>query len=110
MLTAVLGRTSPSRGCSVSKESPVHLLICICPGSLCMAGTSFQGDKQVIARSSANVEDLAGMSGAGLYESVPCGSPSNAASLEQAVQRVWASLYTSRAILTRRAAGELVCH
>ena len=63
-----------------------------------------------MARSSANVEDLAGMSGAGLYDSVPCQDPRDRACLQAAVQRVWASLYTPRAILTRRAAGEPVSH
>ena len=63
-----------------------------------------------MARSSANVEDLAGMSGAGLYDSVPCQDPRDRACLQAAVQRVWASLYTPRAILTRRAAGEPAPH
>lgn len=58
----------------------------------------------LIARSSANVEDLAGLSGAGLYDSVlnvPAGDP---AALAAAIGRVWASLYTRRAVLSRRAA------
>ena len=71
-----------------------------------MAGSAFPDAGQIMARSSANVEDLAGMSGAGLYDSIPCVSPGDPASLQSAVQRVWASLYTPRAILTRRAAGE----
>jgi len=80
----------------------------------------------LIARSSANVEDLAGMSGAGLYDSVPNvpfalslsssagggGASSSpppsaqlAADLGAAVAQVWASLHTRRAVLARRAAG-----
>lgn len=64
----------------------------------------------LIARSSANVEDLAGLSGAGLYDSignVPAGEPE---ALGAAIARVWASLYTRRAMLSRRAAGSrFVC-
>lgn len=73
----------------------------------------------LIARSSANVEDLAGLSGAGLYDSVPnvpfCSSgPSSSTAtattttaddLGAAVAQVWASLHTRRAVLARRAAG-----
>ncbi|XP_074574253.1 phosphoglucan, water dikinase, chloroplastic [Curcuma longa] len=58
-----------------------------------------------IVRSSANVEDLAGMSAAGLYESVPNVSLSNPDVFGAAVARVWASLYTRRSVLSRRAAG-----
>lgn len=60
---------------------------------------------RLIVRSSANVEDLAGMSAAGLYESVPNVSLSNPGAFGAAVGRVWASLYTRRAILSRRTAG-----
>ncbi|KAI4326410.1 hypothetical protein MLD38_031729 [Melastoma candidum] len=62
-------------------------------------------DARLIVRSSANVEDLAGMSAAGLYESIPNVSLSNPAIFGNAVSRVWASLYTRRAVLSRRAAG-----
>ncbi|XP_042390095.1 phosphoglucan, water dikinase, chloroplastic-like [Zingiber officinale] len=58
-----------------------------------------------IVRSSANVEDLAGMSAAGLYESVPNVSLSTPDVFGAAVARVWASLYTRRSVLSRRAAG-----
>lgn len=61
----------------------------------------------LIVRSSANVEDLAGMSAAGLYESIPNVSLSNPTTFGSAVSRVWASLYTRRAILSRQAAGVL---
>ncbi|KAL2924032.1 Phosphoglucan water dikinase chloroplastic [Bienertia sinuspersici] len=59
----------------------------------------------LIVRSSANVEDLAGMSAAGLYESIPNVSLSNPTVFGSAITRVWASLYTRRAVLSRRAAG-----
>uniref|UniRef100_A0A5B6ZH23 CBM20 domain-containing protein n=1 Tax=Davidia involucrata TaxID=16924 RepID=A0A5B6ZH23_DAVIN len=65
----------------------------------------FPGNARLIVRSSANVEDLAGMSAAGLYESIPNVSPSNPIIFGNAVSQVWASLYTRRAVLSRRAAG-----
>ncbi|KAG2726254.1 hypothetical protein I3760_01G103400 [Carya illinoinensis] len=68
-------------------------------------GRIFPGNARLIVRSSANVEDLAGMSAAGLYDSIPNVSPSNPIVFGNAVSRVWASLYTRRAILSRRAAG-----
>ncbi|KAL5542836.1 hypothetical protein UlMin_010546 [Ulmus minor] len=68
-------------------------------------GRTFLGNARLIVRSSANVEDLAGLSAAGLYESIPNVSTSNPTVLGNAISRVWASLYTRRAILSRRAAG-----
>ncbi|KAK6266128.1 hypothetical protein QUC31_016965 [Theobroma cacao] len=65
----------------------------------------FPGNVRLIVRSSANVEDLAGMSAAGLYESIPNVSPSNPTVFSSAISQVWASLYTRRAVLSRRAAG-----
>ncbi|XP_058093541.1 phosphoglucan, water dikinase, chloroplastic [Magnolia sinica] len=65
----------------------------------------FPTNGRLIVRSSANVEDLAGMSAAGLYDSIPNVSPSNPVVFGDAVGRVWASLYTRRAVLSRRAAG-----
>ncbi|QHO36485.1 Phosphoglucan, water dikinase [Arachis hypogaea] len=65
----------------------------------------FPSNARLIVRSSANVEDLAGMSAAGLYESIPNVSPSNPTVFGSAVSQVWASLYTRRAVLSRRAAG-----
>ncbi|WOL14412.1 hypothetical protein Cni_G23192 [Canna indica] len=62
-------------------------------------------NSRLIVRSSANVEDLAGMSAAGLYDSVPNVSLSNPGAFRAAVGQVWASLYTRRAILSRRAVG-----
>ncbi|KAL2497284.1 Phosphoglucan [Abeliophyllum distichum] len=68
-------------------------------------GKVFPDSARLIVRSSANVEDLAGMSAAGLYESIPNVSLSNPIMFGRAVGRVWASLYTRRAVLSRRAAG-----
>ncbi|GLJ26894.1 hypothetical protein SUGI_0526130 [Cryptomeria japonica] len=65
----------------------------------------FPSDARLIVRSSANVEDLAGMSGAGLYDSIPNVRASNPEVFASAVARVWASLYTRRAVLSRRIAG-----
>ena len=65
----------------------------------------FNGQGLLAVRSSANVEDLAGMSAAGLYESVvgvPVAKPEQ---LRAAAAAVWASLYTRRAVLSRRWAG-----
>lgn len=66
--------------------------------------------KRAYVRSSANVEDMEGMSGAGLYESVPNVDLGDADELGAAIAAVWASLYTQRAVLTRRAAGEIPKH
>lgn len=60
---------------------------------------------RLIVRSSANVEDLEGMSGAGLYESIPNVRASEPENFGKAVAKVWASLYTRRAVLSRRVAG-----
>ncbi|TYH03746.1 hypothetical protein ES288_A09G243800v1 [Gossypium darwinii] len=65
----------------------------------------FPNEARLIVRSSANVEDLVRMSAAGLYESIPNVSLSNPAVFSDAVSQVWASLFTRRAVLSRRAAG-----
>ena len=66
----------------------------------------FQPDRRrSIVRSSSNVEDLKGMSGAGLYESIPNIDALDGEDIGRAVSEVWASLYTRRAVLSRRAAG-----
>lgn len=67
--------------------------------------TQLDGASIVIARSSANVEDLAGLSGAGLYESIPNLSLADQASLGPGIAQVWSSLFSRRAVLSRRAAG-----
>lgn len=58
-----------------------------------------------IARSSANVEDLAGLSGAGLYESIPNLRVGDLEGVAAGIADVWASLYSRRAVLSRRTAG-----
>ncbi|KAG8378338.1 hypothetical protein BUALT_Bualt08G0127000 [Buddleja alternifolia] len=65
----------------------------------------FPENSRLIVRSSANVEDLAGMSAAGLYDSIPNVGPSDPIIFGHSIARVWASLYTRRAVLSRRAAG-----
>jgi phosphoglucan,water dikinase len=57
---------------------------------------------KLMARSSANCEDLEEMAGAGLYESV---ANVKAPDLAKAVSKVWASLWTPRATLSRAQAG-----
>ena len=71
----------------------------------CIAGKALGSDATVIVRSTANVEDLAGMSGAGLYDSIPNIALASSGAFDQALAGVWASLYTRRAVLSRRAAG-----
>ena len=56
-------------------------------------------------RSSASAEDLAGASAAGLYDSVLGVRSADPEALGAAVAAVWASLFTRRAVLARRAAG-----
>ncbi|KAJ7957314.1 phosphoglucan, water dikinase, chloroplastic [Quillaja saponaria] len=80
-----------------SLQPPVDIIDGIC--------RIFPSNARLIVRSSANVEDLAGMSAAGLYDSIPNVSPSNPTVFGNAVSQVWASLYTRRAVLSRRAAG-----
>jgi len=65
----------------------------------------FAAGDRLIARSSANVEDLKGMSGAGLYDSILDLEASSPASVAEGIKGVWASLYTRRAVLSRHKAG-----
>jgi len=60
---------------------------------------------RLVVRSSANVEDLSGMSAAGLYESVIGVDAVSVSDVQRAVSDVWSSLYSRRAVLARRAAG-----
>lgn len=55
-------------------------------------------DARVMVRSSASVEDRAGASAAGLYETISNVKP---ADVEQSVREVWASLWSSRAARSR---------
>lgn len=61
------------------------------------------GGDGVFVRSSSNSEDLPHFSGAGLYSTVP--NVREAAALEQAVKKVWASVYNAEAYEARRWAG-----
>ena len=65
----------------------------------------FDPSDVLIARSSANVEDLKGMSGAGLYDSIMHLDASDTRSVGQGIKKVWGSLYTRRAVLSRHKAG-----
>ena len=55
-----------------------------------------------MVRSSANAEDLEGLAGAGLYDSL---ANVQGAGLEAAIRAVWASLWTKRAAFSRKQAG-----
>ena len=59
-------------------------------------------ESALIVRSSCNCEDLQDFAGAGLYESI---LNVRAAEVASAIRRVWCSLWTQRAVLTRREAG-----
>jgi len=72
---------------------------------LTMIASSFGKNSTLIVRSSANVEDLKGLSGAGLYDSVTNVSNSDIQALENSIKRVWTSLFSRRAVLARAAAG-----
>jgi len=67
--------------------------------------TTFPAGTPLICRSSANVEDLSGMSGAGLYDSILNVPSDQLQDVAAAITAVWASLHTRRAVLSRRAAG-----
>lgn len=67
--------------------------------------SSFPDEAKVIVRSSANVEDLAGMSGAGLHDSISNIDPHDPTELTSAILAVWASLHTRRALMARHASG-----
>lgn len=75
------------------------------PALLRDLASRFGPSDSLAVRSSANVEDLAGMSAAGLYDSVVGVKASDEKALNAAVTDVWASLYSRRAVLSRRAAG-----
>ena len=73
--------------------------------SLQAVSQKFGANARVMVRSSANVEDLEGMSAAGLYDSIPNVDPSDEDAFGRAVAEVWASLFTTRAVASRAAAG-----
>ncbi|NVM20951.1 MAG: TIM barrel protein [Desulfobacterales bacterium] len=62
----------------------------------------FTPKERLMVRSSANCEDLEGLSGAGLYDSVANVSPPE---VDRAVHEVWSSLWTGRAATNRKKLG-----
>lgn len=62
----------------------------------------FSQNERLMVRSSSNSEDLEGLAGAGLYESVANVPLSETA---RAVRKVWASLWTGRAAVSRKNLG-----
>jgi phosphoglucan,water dikinase len=60
---------------------------------------------EVAVRSSANSEDLANVSGAGLHDSVLGVALRGQDDLERAILQVWGSLFTLRAVQSRHSAG-----
>jgi len=64
----------------------------------------FAARDRLMVRSSSSCEDLATISGAGLYDSVPNVLP---VCVGEAVRKVWASLWTSRAACSRQQNGIL---
>ena len=69
---------------------------------LSAVASQFEPEARLMARSSANGEDLETMAGAGLYDSVANVAPDDVPST---VKKVWASLWTRRAALSRARAG-----
>ena len=65
----------------------------------------FPRGSRIMVRSTGNAEDLAGLSAAGLYDSVSNVDPHDFETLGGAVAEVWASLFTTRAVGSRAAAG-----
>ncbi|HID96917.1 MAG TPA: hypothetical protein EYP57_01815, partial [Thermodesulfobacteriaceae bacterium] len=65
-------------------------------------GKNFAGCDRLMVRSSTNCEDLEEMAGAGLYDSFACIHPENIA---DGIRRVWGSLWTRRAAMSRRQVG-----
>ncbi len=59
---------------------------------------TFGGQSRLMVRSSSNLEDVEGLSGAGLYDSVPNVAPQE---VSNAIRTVWASIWTRRAALSR---------
>lgn len=67
--------------------------------------SKFSSGARVMVRSSANVEDLEGMSAAGLYDSIANVDAGSKDALGVAIAEVWASLFTTRAVASRASAG-----
>ena len=73
--------------------------------ALCALSALFERGSRIMVRSTGNAEDLAGLSAAGLYDSVSNVDPHDHDVLGAAVAEVWASLFTTRAVGSRAAAG-----
>lgn len=69
-----------------------------------------EGTSRVAVRSSANCEDLEGVSGAGLHDSVLGVDAKDPDQLERAIQTVWGSMFTLRAVQSRHAAKMPLFH
>ena len=99
-------RSSRNHACDLAQRSAAYFMRpdtdCVLA---CCAVEELGSSVRAYVRSSANVEDMQGMSGAGLYESVPNVEVGSAEELGAAIAAVWASLYTTRAVATRRRAG-----
>jgi phosphoglucan,water dikinase len=72
------------------------------PGIAEEVGRRFGKESSLIVRSSSNCEDLQNFAGAGLYESV---MNVRAVNVDSAIRTVWSSLWTERAVRSRREAG-----
>ena len=62
-------------------------------------------DALVAVRSSSTLEDLKNMAGAGLFDSILNVPLSNMSALRKAIVNVWLSLFTERAIISRKQYG-----
>ena len=61
------------------------------------------GSSSLLAvRSSSTLEDLDKMAGAGLFDSILNVNPKDIDHLKKAIRDVWLSLYTQRAIISRK--------
>ncbi|KAA8496669.1 Phosphoglucan, water dikinase, chloroplastic [Porphyridium purpureum] len=83
-----------------------YVMDCQVPSSILKAvQKQFDASAKVMVRSSANCEDLENMSGAGLYDSIANVSISSSESVQNAILRVWSSVWTTRASLSRSQYG-----
>jgi len=96
------GEPNPGRGRATERLRELIELIDVPEEITSALRKQFRGDDRLMVRSSANCEDLEDFAGAGLYESVPNVPP---AEMTSAVRRVWSSLWTRRAVLSRKQAG-----
>ncbi|KAK1864973.1 hypothetical protein I4F81_007509 [Pyropia yezoensis] len=75
------------------------------PAVVAALTAAFPAGTPLMVRSSANCEDLAAMSGAGLYDSLAAVPAGSADAVATAVRRVWGSLWSGRAASSRATAG-----